>query len=271
MMSTHRKKGATLGLIPAVLLVVILIGMAMFVFAEFFGGNKQLMNATDAGALATARNLLSVGLQPGEISQLPNEFQALGVDNTGTPAGVDPVSGLAASTAIFNVYAFNRAAGMTLMVALNAAEDGSPAAIANANALITALNTFGTQLNNDLANDPSFANAFANLSSSNQSTMLSRSAIQLGDNDQIRFASIPSEGKANIYFNTAFYNNDPVLTNWVNQLTVPTGTLSQPNARYNANDPMPSRTTFYKGLSGAGYEFISRALQRLRLLFTLLP
>ncbi len=237
MMSTHRKKGATLGLVPALILVILAVSTILFVCAELFGGNKQLMTATDAGALATARNLLAVGLQPNEISQLPNEFQALGVDNTGAPAGVDSNSGLAASTAIFNVYAFNRAAGLTLMVALNAAEDGSTSAISNANALITALNTFGTQLNNDLANDPSFANAFINLSTSNQSTMLTTANVQLGNNDQVKFTSIPGEGKANIYFNTAFYNNDPTLTNWVNQLTVSSGTLSQPNNRYNANDP----------------------------------
>ncbi len=148
-MSTHGKKGATLALLPGILLLTLLIGLATFMLAQIFGGNKELLNATDAGALATARNLLAVGLKPSEVTQLPNEFQALGVDNAGAPTGVDPNTGLAAANAIFNVYAFNRAAGLTLLVALNAAEDGSPGAISNANALITALNTFGTQLNND--------------------------------------------------------------------------------------------------------------------------
>ena len=40
--------------------MTIVIGMATFIFAQLFSGNRQLINATDAGALATARNLLAV-------------------------------------------------------------------------------------------------------------------------------------------------------------------------------------------------------------------
>ncbi len=78
--------------------------------------------------------------------------------------------------------------------------------------------------------------------------MLGGTNIQLGNNEQVQFASIPSEGKANIYFNSAFYSNDPLLTNWISQMTVTTGTLSQPNSRYNANDPnAQSGQPFIKG------------------------
>lgn len=167
---------------------------------------------------------------------MPPEFQALGVDNTGSPTGVDPNTGLATNNAIFNVYAFNRAAGLTLLVALNAAEDGNPAAVNNANTLITALNNFGTKLSNDLASDSSFANTFADLASRNQTTMLGGSNVLLGNNDTVQFAHIPGEGKANIYFNSAIYDNDPMLANWISQLIVNSGTMSQPNSRYNAND-----------------------------------
>lgn len=59
-MVTHNKKGATLGLVPVLILMTIVIGMATFIFAQLFSGNRQLINATDAGALATARNLLAV-------------------------------------------------------------------------------------------------------------------------------------------------------------------------------------------------------------------
>ncbi len=239
-MSTHNRKGATLGLMPGVILVLVLIGAALFYFAQFFGGNKQLINATDAGALATASNILAVGLKPAEISQLPPEFQAMGVDNSGGPAGVDPNTGLASSNAIFNVYAFNRAAGLTLLVALNAAEDGSPSAVNNANSLITALNSFGTKLNNDLQTDPSFAARFANLTASNGTNLLGGgSTITLGNDDKVQFASIcpPGAGKANIYFNSAICSNDPTLTNWIQQITVSSGTMSSPNSRYNTTDP----------------------------------
>ena len=236
-MNTRLKRGATLGLIPVLFLVLIIIGAGMFIMTTIFGGSRQLTNATDAGTLASAKNLLAIGLTSSQISNLPLEFQALGVDNSGAPLGVDTDTGLAASSAIFNIYAFNRAAGLTLLVALNAAEDGSSSAINNANALIAYLNDFGTQLNNDLANDPSFANAFENLSNCNQSNMLGGGNIELGNNNNVQFARVSGAGKANIYFNSAFYANDPTIAGWVNKLTVNTGTMSQINSRYNSSDP----------------------------------
>ncbi len=239
-MGVYRRKGATLGLMPAIILLMIVIGMAVFYFAQFVGGNKELVNATDAGALATASNILAVGLTSDEVKNLPPEFQNLGVDNTGTPIGIDANTGSPDLTnAIFNVYAFNRAAGLTLLVALNAAEDGSPSAIYNANTLITALNNFGTKLNTDMQNSPSFANAFVNLATNNRVEMLGNSTISLGDNDQVQFANVPSDGsgKANVYFNSAIYQNDPTLKNWIQQMTSSSGATSQINSRYNASDP----------------------------------
>jgi len=254
-MTIHSKKGATLGLIPAVILVMVVIGTALFYFTQFFGGTKELVNATDAGALATARNILSIGLTSAEVSSLPLEFQALGVDNTGTPISIDPTTGNPdLSSAIFNVYAFNRAAGLTLLVALNAAEDGSPSAINNANTLITALNTFGTKLSTDLQNDPSFATAFASLASSNNTTMLGSPTISLGNSDQVQFASVPSDGSglANIYFNSAIYDHDSVLANWITQTTSTSSITSTINSRYNASDPNAETgqplVSGYKGL-----------------------
>lgn len=236
-MTARRKKGATLGLIPVFLLVSLLIGFAMFLIAELFGGSRELTNATDSGALAAARNLLAVGLKSSEIASLPPEFQSLGVDDTGAPAGVDASTGLAPSNAIFNIYAFNRAAGLTLLVALNAAEDGSPGAIQNANTLISALNQFGTNLNNDLAKDSSFIDTFAHFTSGSQNAMLGGNIIDLGNNEKIQFASVQGQGKANIYFNSSMYSNDPIMANWISQLTVNSGSMSQVNGRYNTAEP----------------------------------
>ncbi len=240
-MISRDKEGATLGLIPFVILLITVIGLAWFYLAQFIGGNKQLVNGTDSGALGAAKQMLGVGLSSAEASALPIEFQTLGVDNTGTPISIDPTTGAPnVSSAIYNVYAFNRAAGYTLLVALNAAEDGSPTAIANANTLITALNTFGSELNADLGTTSQLTSTFANLADSNNTNMMgSNSSIALGNGDNFQFASVPGQGtgQANVYFNSSIYANDAKLQGWINSATAGSPTVSQKNSRYNASDP----------------------------------
>jgi len=239
-MFARKREGATLGLIPCVLLIIALIGIAFYYLAQFFGGNKQLMNGTDSGALGAARQVLTIGLTSAEISALPVEFQALGVDSTGAPIGLDSNGAPLIGDAIFNVYAFNRAAGLTLLVALNAAEDGSPAAVSNANNLISALNTFGNELNNDLANAPELSSTFNSLVASNNYNLLgSRASVSLGNNGDLQFASVPGEGggQANIYFNKIIYTNDPTLQGWIQKMLTNSGATSQINSRYNQSDP----------------------------------
>jgi len=239
-MFARKREGATLGLIPFVILVLALLGITFYYVAQFFGGNRQLANGTDSGALAAAKQMIAVGLTAGEVNNLPIEFQSLGVDQTGQPTGLNADGSPNLASAIFNVYAFNRAAGLTLLVALNAAEDGSPAAVANANNLINALNTFGQELNNDLASNPQLSMAFENLAASNSVNMLgSQASITLGNNGDLQFAKVPGEGggQANIYFNNAIYANDPNLTNWIQKMTSNAGSPSQVNSRYNQGDP----------------------------------
>lgn len=240
-MNIHKRKGGVLGLVPGIILIIACVGLALYSLAEFFGGSKQLLNGTDSGALAAARQLLTVGLSQTEVKNLPIEFQSLGVDGTGVPTGVDPNNGAVnLNNAIFNIYAFNRAAGYTLLVALNAAEDGSQAAINNANALITDLNKFGTELNNNLANAPQLAATFTTLADNNNTNMLgSQSAISLGNNGQLQYACVPGNGtgKANIYFNAGTYSNDSTLKGWIVQITANSSAKSQINNRYNQSDP----------------------------------
>jgi len=239
-MFARKREGATLGLVASTILIIALIGTAFYYMAEFFGGSKQLMNGTDSGALGAARQVLTVGLSQAEVNALPVEFQALGVDSSGAPTGIDSNGVPNTKNAIFNVYAFNRAAGLTLLVALNAAEDGSPAAIANANNLITALNTFGTELNSDLANAPQLSSTFSNLAASNNYDLLgTQTSVSLGNNGDLQFASVPGEGggQANIYFNNVIYTNDPTLQGWIHKMITSAGPTSQVNSRYNQNDP----------------------------------
>ena len=50
-MFARKREGATLGLIPFLVLVIALIGIAFYYIAQFFGGNQQLLSGTDSCAV----------------------------------------------------------------------------------------------------------------------------------------------------------------------------------------------------------------------------
>jgi len=62
-MSSRSKRGATLGIVAALTVALVLIGCAFFFLARILGGDKQSLNATDAGALTAARSMLAVNVR----------------------------------------------------------------------------------------------------------------------------------------------------------------------------------------------------------------
>src|SRR6516162_829530 len=130
-MSSRSKRGATLSLVAAVAVIIVLIGCAFFFLARIMGGDKQSVNATDAGALTAARSILAVSI-PSNSAVIAPEFQGLGVNVPPdpnqpnlAPGAPDPVFGK------YNLFAYNRAAGACALMAMNASEDGNPVGIAN--------------------------------------------------------------------------------------------------------------------------------------------
>jgi len=210
--------------------------------------------------------MLAVGLSANEVKNLPAEFQSLGVDVNGAPVAVDPATGQPdLNKALFNIFVYNRAAGTTLLVALNAAEDGSDQAKQNANNLIASLNDFGKTLDHDLQNLASsqIANTFSNLSSVNNVNMLGKNASVQLVNNSLQFAYVtpgldnngrPINGKANVYFNSSTYLNDPTLTGWVKGITENGGVQSDVKE---ATDPAFASSADFIATCQADQPFIS--------------
>ena len=209
-MKLRPRKGATISLVGALLLVLVLIGCALFCMARILGGGAQNLNASDAGALAAARSILAVGLDQSAVTP---EFQGLGVNvHNGQP---DPVNGL------MNVFAYNRCAGLTALIAMNALEEGTPTAISNANAIVASLQTFGDALSGAMVASgqlgSSTAVSFENVAQQNNVNMLGQqtSANLAADLDfgSVKTGSAGGGGKSDVYFNSATFGGNPFFTN----------------------------------------------------------
>lgn len=214
-MRLRSKQGATLGLAVVLLITIVMLGLCCFFLARLLGGSKQATNAADAGALTAARSMLSVAVPAANIAPA---FQGLGVAQNGAP---DPVNG------IYNIFAYNRAAGLTTVVAMNALEDGSTTAIQNAETLIGQLKSFGTALNTAILNNGRLgyriASDFEKTASENNVNMMgAKSVIQFPNN--LTFQSVPTGtgspdlGKANVYFNSAMLPAKSQFAHWANTL-----------------------------------------------------
>lgn len=108
-MSTRNAKGATLALVAASVVIIILVGVGLFFLMQLFGGFRELQHATDAGNLNVAKQAL---LTPNYdlASEQQNEFQGL----------------IDADTQKMNLLTYDRCYGQALLVALNAASDRDP-------------------------------------------------------------------------------------------------------------------------------------------------
>jgi hypothetical protein len=207
---TPRAKGATISLVATVAVTLVLIGCLFFFLVRMLGGDRQTMNATDAGALGAARNIVGISLPQAGLAP---EFQGLGINvHTGQP---DAISGS------MNILAYNRAAGSATLIAMNALEENTPTAIDNANTVISDLQTLGNSLNTSIITagqigHPSYI-AFQNAASQNNINMMGpTSAVNLVSD--LAYASVSTGfggagGKANVYFNPATFNGDTFYTN----------------------------------------------------------
>ncbi len=220
--NNYRKQtGAVLGLIAGCIIVLFIIGAAFVLFIQTVSGDKQLVNATDAGALAAAQQILTVGLTPSQISQLPNEFKSYGVDQNGVicQSGKDSNG----NPAIFNEIAYNNCAGYTIQICLNAALDGSPNAISNANNVIAALNKFAKDLDANLQASPNLANAASDIMANNSISNLpgniftdsQKTATLVPGSVKLAYYA-GADASSNVTLPAAFISKDPKITKWVN-------------------------------------------------------
>src|SRR5271168_963138 len=134
-MRSKSERGATMALVASLCLVLVIIGFAFFWLARMLGGGTELQRSTDAGNLNVAKEALR--------SPKLNVFGAgpYDIGNAATLAEIqknfgdlqDPANGQ------LDLLVYNRLVGQALLVALNAADEGTPAAAANAQKLIQLL------------------------------------------------------------------------------------------------------------------------------------
>ncbi len=263
-MRLRNKQGAALGLAVGLTVTLLIVGLCLFYLTKILGGSKQSANATDAGALTAARSILAVSVPTNSLS---TEFQGLGVNpHTGAP---DPNRGS------MNILAYNRAAGLATLVALNAIEDGSVQGKQNASNLIKgtpgSLTDFGNALNNRILASGQLGNQSAqdfetSATRNNVNMMGPRTATHLTANldfravrtGPINLASGQQDpGKSNVYFHS-FIENDPVLKALSTQAEDSTGqiqSVANPNSNATSYAAQP---TFQEGRP------LLRAYQRLQ-------
>ena len=247
-MKLRSGRGATLTFVCAILVVLVLIGCAFFALARILGGSRQSINATDAGANAAAKAMLAVSVP---ASSLPTEFQGLGVNVPPDPTQPALAAGAPDPSANgkYNLFAYNRCAGVTSIIALNALEEylngSNPTTtgqdpIAHANAVIASLRAFGDNLNANIRasgqiGSPNSITArdFESVASQNNTNMLSSSPqnhTTLSNDLDFRCVTtglLGTGGKANVYFNTAVTGSDPFIASKLPFLQDTTGsTLS---------------------------------------------
>jgi hypothetical protein len=207
-MILRRKRGATLGLVAAIALLLVFIGFTIFFVAQFLGGGKQVANATDAGAITAAKELEAVTVDLNTLTFVgtPVELEGLGVN---TKSGAPDTA-----TTLYNIYAYNRAVGAAMLMCANAEAENTPASAANAATIVSNLQTIGTALTGQLntaigASGNQVWNAFQTTAYSNNVDMMGHGAGTVATLENLQPGWIGSTdaagnqtGKANVYFNS---------------------------------------------------------------------
>ena len=158
-MTKRQDSGGTTALVIVCTLVVVLVGVAFFVWMKIIGGGKELQHATDSGNLNVAKQALkSPGIALSSADE-SNEFGDL----------VDP------STGQVDLLAYDRLVGKCVLVALNASAEGSDEARTNAEkilAMVEGTNGIGSRLASQLSQHNNTSGFFTDMTSKASTRML---------------------------------------------------------------------------------------------------
>jgi hypothetical protein len=182
-MTLRRKNGAVLSLTVACVLVIIVIGVGCYLLAKLIGGGREVANATDSGTLNVAKQAI---LDPSVPAA--GDFMLLGQGNNSK----------------ISLLNYNRAVAQTLLVALNAQDEGTPQALSNAKNLLTKLNAIGTALTAGLENNSKMAPYFNAASLANNTKMVGGTADNF-QSSQYKTASMKVGQSTNVYFDMASF------------------------------------------------------------------
>jgi hypothetical protein len=247
-MRSKREQGATMALTAAIALVLVMIGFAFFFVAKMLGGGSELQHQTDSGNLNVAKQALR---SPKLNVFGPGPYD---ISNSATVAEIqrnfsllqDPANGQ------LDLLVYNRLVAQALLVALNAADENTPAAKADAQAVIALLTDpnfgVGPNLTKKLTSDPALDDSFTQLASLGNLRMLAPGSSEQ-DTPALKDVSYmlsPNGGNAyagNVYFNLSSIPASQ-QTNFYNTYTV--------QKTFNSPDPNPGTFNYI-----AGYEALN--------------
>jgi hypothetical protein len=177
--------GATLALVAACALVIVIIGVAFFFLMRIIGGGRELQHAVDAGNLNIAKQLLAApGVNSSGMGSLsetnPDEAQFIGVGDSSRANTI-------------NLNCINRVFAQTMLVAANARamhEEGSNTGLTDthARAVEDAAELIGQRLAQSLADKNAVTAAFGGVTASNSIRMLKGGAQNPSDLDHAEHA-----------------------------------------------------------------------------------
>lgn len=189
-MNLRRRKGATLGLVAVVVLVIIVIGVAVYFLAKMLGGGREIANATDAGTLNVAKHIIRDSRVPTPASFQDCEY----------PLGCGYI----------NLLTYNRCVAKAILIASNAQRmTGTGTYRANANRVIDELEQTGVAL----AAQIRAANSFFNAPNNN---VRMASFFGVRDSGACNVAFMKPAGPTNIFFSS----------DQLNGVTVPVATTT---------------------------------------------
>jgi hypothetical protein len=229
-------------------MVLVVIGFAFFWIARMLGGGSELQHLTDSGNLNVAKESLRspklnvFGQGPYDISDATAlaEIQKNFGDLQDTANGQ------------LDLLVYNRLVGQALLVALNAADENTPAGIANAQKVIQLLtdanNGVGPNLTKKLTSDSALDTNFTNLASLGSLRMFDAGTTETKDSS-LKDVSymLPATG-GNAYAGNVFFaiNSVPASqqANFLSTYTV--------QKTFNNPDPNPGTFNYI-----AGYEALN--------------
>ncbi len=172
----RRRKGSTLGLVAICVLVIIVIGIAVYFLTKIMSGGREVANTTDAGTLNTAKQMLKIAVAP---ETAPYDFT-----NYVYPANAGGIT----------LLTYNRTVAAALLIAINADKIGGTAP-ANAAQVAAEVNKMGDALTAKLTASSTFSDL------KNNTRMWGNNGVS-GQVADAAWMKSQDPGATNVYFNT---------------------------------------------------------------------
>ena len=166
-MKLRRRRGATLGFVAIIVLVIAILGVAFFVMAKMLGGGREIANAVDAGVLNVAKIAIRTPAKDANSFSNPDVAQNFAL--------------LGESPRNLDLLTYNRLVAQSILVALNAKEEGTLLSAQNARKVWIALKDVASFIRTNQDKSAVMGSYFDSLSRANNIKMLGNNSIDLSD------------------------------------------------------------------------------------------